>query len=189
MAEHRFRGKGLAGTLLAYFWPDGCHRVVRPIHEGESIPSILLKEGNYLNRTGGQMLPVTSGLPGGNAAMELLDRSTVPQTVSSTKLWALEEQVKTAAQSDSQFETAFVHDPLGATRARFGADALPNEGEFLRLTADGGFDLVFPVTKTFWHFQKQDGDELSDELLSHVSGGGSTTGPGNPRDNPIGTKP
>lgn len=102
-------------------------------------------------------------------------------TESAARLWALQPLVTKAAETDPQFEAALLRHPINAIRKRFGAEAMPNEGESLRPLDGGGFQLVFPVTNVAWTF-KSANDELPDELLEYVSGGfsGSIEGPGRP---------
>jgi len=95
---------------------------------------------------------------------------------SAVKLWALQPQVTKAVETDPQFAADFFGNPINAVRERFGVAAMPNEGEFLRRLDDGGFELVFPVTNVYWTF-KPANDELPDELLEYVSGGGPAYGP------------
>jgi hypothetical protein len=100
------------------------------------------------------------------------------QTESAVRLWALQPLVTKAVETDPQFQAAFISSPINAVRERFGAAAMPNEGEFLRRGSDGCFELVFPVTNVCWGF-KPTNDELPDELLEHVSGGSPAYGPVN----------
>jgi hypothetical protein len=103
------------------------------------------------------------------------------QAPSTDRLWELLPKVKQEAETNPQFEQAVLTSPIKAIKERFGAAAMPNEGEYLRARPEGGFDLVFPVSKLYWTFQSQDnqGDELSDELLENVSAGsGAVSGPG-----------
>jgi hypothetical protein len=71
-------------------------------------------------------------------------------------------------------------DPIGAVRARFGADSMPEEGQYVKDLPDGTREVVFPVSALYWKLgsaKPEDGfeeGELSDEMLETVSGGGSS---------------
>jgi hypothetical protein len=96
-------------------------------------------------------------------------------TESAARLWALQPLVTKAMETDPQFAAAFMSDPIKAARDRFGAAAMPNEGEFLRPLDGGGFELVFPATNVRWTFGL-DKDELPDELLEFAGGGNGSVG-------------
>jgi hypothetical protein len=99
-------------------------------------------------------------------------------TPGSTRLWALEREVRKACEADPHFEATLAEDPLGRVRQRFGAAMMPNEGERQMPLEGGGFRVEFPVSKAVWHFRRPEQDELSDQLLEAVSGGGnSISGP------------
>jgi hypothetical protein len=75
------------------------------------------------------------------------------------------------AETDPAFQREFLSDPLTAIREQFGDAAMPNEGEHLRSTSDGGFVPVFPKTNAAWRFAPPQ-EELSDELLEFAGGDG-----------------
>jgi hypothetical protein len=126
-----------------------------------------------------------------NAPMEatIIDLATLPKNESTERLLTLQLRVREAAEADPAFAAAFQVNPLKTTKERFGSAALPNEGEFVRALAGGGFQLVFPLTRVQWTFLGAEGGELPDELLEQVSAGapcnpvgpaGSTSGFGKP---------
>jgi hypothetical protein len=107
---------------------------------------------------------------------QLVDLASLPKLDSTARLMALQPLVTQAAEADPAFEAALLANPIKAVTERFGAAAMPNEGEFVRASPDGGFELVFPVTKVQWTFQPT--GELPDELLEMVAGGAAClTGP------------
>jgi hypothetical protein len=96
----------------------------------------------------------------------------VTNSESSARLRALEPKVLQLAETDPAFERALINDPLKAIRAHFGDEAMPNEGEHLRPSADGGSEMVFPKTNVAWKFAAPT-DELPDELLEFAGGDNS----------------
>jgi hypothetical protein len=109
-------------------------------------------------------------------ATSIVDLATLPKNESTDKLIALLPLVRQAAETDPAFEAAFLASPIQALTERFGAAAMPNEGEFVRALPGGGFQLVFPVTNVQWTFAAES-DELPDELLEQVSAGWNYLGP------------
>jgi hypothetical protein len=108
----------------------------------------------------------------------IIDLATLSKTESTDRLMALEPLVKHAAATDPSFEAALLASPIQAITARFGAAAMPNEGEFIQPRPGGGFRMVFPVTDVKWTFlPTAENDELPDELLEQVSAGNNAIGP------------
>ena len=99
-----------------------------------------------------------------------------------TKFRDLTVRVKELAVNDPEFAAAAMSDPIGAVRARFGADFMPEEGQYVRDLSDDTREVVFPVSALYWTLgsaKPADGfheGELSDEMLASVSGG-SCVGP------------
>jgi hypothetical protein len=96
-----------------------------------------------------------------------------PPTICSLRLAALRPRIEEAVKTDPQFAWDFVQDPIPAAQKRFGMDAMPNEGEYVQRSADGGASVVFPVSNVVIPVVIAT-DELPDELLEAASGGAPT---------------
>jgi hypothetical protein len=91
---------------------------------------------------------------------------------------ALVTKVAAAAQADHTFRDAFLSDPKGAYRTRFGEELLPGEAITVETSNDGATFFYLPRldAKLLVHREAKGGERLSDEDLEVVTGG-----------NPLGT--
>ena len=103
-------------------------------------------------------------------SVQIVDLAPLASHEGTSRLMALRPLVTRAAEADPAFEAALIANPIRAVTGRFGAAAIPNEGEFLRAMPDGGYELIFPVTQVRWTFLPATG-ELPNELPEGVSAG------------------